>query len=488
MIKQTPSWKGLAAMFVFAFGCFGILMWLWISFGGSSPLKPQSYRVKAHFPESSLLVDNADVRISGLTVGHVAKKQLSKTGGQIVEMDIDRKYGPVPEDTRAILRAKSILGQIYIELTPGSRDAEKVPDGGTLRRSQVEDTIYIDEILSTFDDETRKNFRGWVDQISKAIDDGRGRDLNEALGKIDTWVASGADVLEILDDQNPALQRLIRNGSITLEAINERRGQFRELIGNANDVFEALASRNDKLAETISILPTFLDESKATVERLEGFSRNARPLVRDLTPVAYKLQPTIRDVGRLAPDLETMFRRLPTLIDESDTTLPEAAKFLDGAGPLLESLHVYLQQLNPVLSFLNYEQEQVADFIMNGGASMAGVLPSLPGEGPRHYLRQFSLINSRSSGIATTRPSYDRGNAYPAPNWYKRKGAFGIGESWDCKPTNGEKKEPSNNEPPCFVQPPQTWDGKQFPRLEPGGKVVDKPQATEGTKPAAFGG
>ena len=484
MIKQTPSWKGLTAIIVFAFGCFAILMWLWISFGGPSPLKPSSYRVKAHFPESSLLVDNADVRISGLTIGSVAKKELSKTGGQVVEMDIDRDYAPVPADTRAILRAKSILGQIYIELTPGSEGAPKVEDGGTLRRTQVEDTIYIDEILSTFDEETRQNFRGWLDQISKAIKDGRGRDLNEALGKLDTWVASGADVLEILDDQNPALERLIRNGSITLAAINERRGQFRELIGNANDVFDALASRNDKLAETISILPTFLDESKATVERLEGFARNTRPLVRDLTPVAYKLQPTIRDVGRLAPDLESMFRKLPTLIQESDNTLPEAVKFLNGAGPLLESLHSYLQQLNPVLSFLNYEQEQVADFFMNGASSTGASLPNLPGEGPRHYLRQFSLINSRSSGIATTRPSYDRGNAYIAPNWYRRKGAFGIGESFDCKPTNGEKKEPTNNEPPCFVQPAQTWDGKQFPRLEPGGKVIDKPRDTAGTKPA----
>jgi ABC-type transporter Mla subunit MlaD len=349
----------------------------------------------------------------------------------------------------------------------------------------VEDAIFIDEILSTFDEETRSNFRGWLDQIADAIRDGRGKDLNEALGKIDRWVASGADVLEVLDDQNPALERLIRNGSITLAAINERRGQFRELIGNANDTFGALASRNDKLAETISILPTFLDESKATLARLEGFARNTRPLVQDLTPVAYKLQPTVRDIGRLAPDLEDLFVKLDPLIAESGATLPEAAKFLEGAGPALASLHVYLRQLTPILSFLNYQQQQVADFIMNGAGSLSATLPSLPGEGPRHYLRQFTLINSRSSGVATTRPDYDRGNSYPSPNWYKRKKAFGIGEAWDCKPTGGEKKEATNNQPPCFVQPPQLWDGKQFPHLEEGGELKEPPRGFDGTKPAS---
>jgi ABC-type transporter Mla subunit MlaD len=471
-------------MAVFALSCFGILLWLWISFGGPAPLKPQSYRFKANFPESSLLVNNADVRISGLTVGKVASKELSRDGGQIVEMDLDRAYAPIPVDTRAILRAKSILGQIYIELTPGDRSGPMLNDGGTLRRTQVEDAIFVDEILGTFDKQTRQYFRGWLDQISKAIRDGRGKDLNHALGKIDRWVASGADVLEILDDQNPALERLLRNGSITLAAINERRGQFRELIGNANNVFGALASRNDQLAETVSILPTFLDESKATLARLEGFARNTQPLVRDLTPVAYKLQPTIRDVGKLAPHLRSMFRGLDPLIDESGKTLPDGARFLQGAGPTLESLHAYLTQLNPILSFLNYEQQQVADFIMNGAGSLSASLGRLPGEGPRHYLRQFTLINSRSSGIATSRPTYDRGNSYPLPNYYKRKKAFGIGEAWDCKPSGGAQKEPKNNEAPCYVQAPQSWDGRRFPRLDPGNHEQDPPQNFDGTQPA----
>ena len=484
MIKQAPSIKGMIAMVVFALSCFGILLFLWTSFGGPSPLKPQSYRFQAEFPESSLLVNEADVRMSGLNIGKVKQKKLNRGGGQVVTMDIDPKYAPIPKDTKAILRAKSLLGQIYVELSPGTAGAGDLPDGGTLRSVQVEDTVFIDEILSTFDKPTRRRFQGWIRELATAIDDGRGEDLNQALGKVDRWVASGADLLEILDAQSPALKRLIRNGSIVLGAINERRGQFRELIGNANDTFGALASRNEELAEVINVLPTFYDESRATLARLETFARDTRPVVQDLVPVAQKLRPTVEDLGALAPDLKRLFVKLDPLIDESGETLPEAAKFLRGAGPVLESLNVYLQELNPILSFLNYEQQQVADFIMNGAGSLNANLGRLPGEGPRHYLRQFTIINSRSSGIATSRSDYDRGNAYPAPNYYKRKKAFGIGEAWDCKynAPPGEQKDPKNNYPPCFVQPPQLYDGKYFPHLEKGVvRLKDEPGPLEGT-------
>jgi len=493
MIKQAPSVKGIVAMIVFALSCFGILLYLWTQFGGPSPLKPQSYRFQVEFPESSLLVNEADVRLSGLTIGKVKEKKLNRLGGQIVTIDLDPKYAPIPKDTRAILRAKSLLGQIYVELTPGSDAAGDLPDGGRLRSAQVEDTIFIDEILRTFDKPTRRRFQGWVRELATAINGNRGEDLNEALGKLDRWVASGADLLEILDDQGPALHRLIRNGSIVLGAINERRNQFRELIGNANDTFGALASRNEALAETINVLPTFYDESRATLARLEEFAANARPVVQDLTPVAVKLRPTVEDLGELAPDLKQLFIKLEPLIDESGDTLPEAAKFLRGAAPTLESLHIYLQELNPILSFLNYEQQQVADFFMNGSSSLNAKFAGVSGEGPRHYLRQFSLINSRSTGIATSRADYDRGNAYISPNWYKRKAVFGIGESFDCKGNKtrnspqvnretGEQKDPENNFPPCFIQPPQLYDGKYFPRIERGVvRLKEEPQGTEGT-------
>ena len=265
--------------------------------------------------------------------------------------------------------------------------------------------MQIDELVRAFDRPTRRAFQGWIRELAGAIEKGRGEDLNDAIGNLPGFVATGDDVLAVLDDQKPALQALIRNSGRTLEAVNEREGQLRQLIVNGDRFFGALASRNDALAETVFVLPTFLDETRTTVRRLRRFSVNTRPLVRDLQPVATDLEPTLRDVGRLAPDLKALFRDLSPLIDESEDTLPAAARFLRGAEPLFEGLHAYLPELNPILSFANFQQSQLSDFIMNGAGSLSATLPPVnSSEGPRHYLRQFGAINARGLGLASKRP------------------------------------------------------------------------------------
>src|SRR3954449_5909393 len=121
MQKTRPSFARLALMAVFALSCFGILTFLWVSFGGSVPLAAKKYEVRVSFPEATTLAEQADVRISGVPVGKVQKKDLN---GHFTEaiLNIDARYAPLPTDTRAILRQKTLLGETYVELTPGHRD------------------------------------------------------------------------------------------------------------------------------------------------------------------------------------------------------------------------------------------------------------------------------------------------------------------------------------------------------------------------------
>ena len=71
MVKSTPSFGRIAAMVIFALSCFGLLLFLWLAFGGPIPLKPKGYRFQASFAEATQLAKEADVRISGVPVGKV---------------------------------------------------------------------------------------------------------------------------------------------------------------------------------------------------------------------------------------------------------------------------------------------------------------------------------------------------------------------------------------------------------------------------------
>jgi phospholipid/cholesterol/gamma-HCH transport system substrate-binding protein len=491
MQKEGPSVGRIAAMVIFALSCFGLLTFLWISFGGSVPLKPKQYELTVNFPEATTIAEAADVRIAGVTVGKVRSKRLDKGANRTkVVLRIDPKFAPIPKDARAVLRQKTLLGETFVELSPGDPSAGELPDGGTLANSQVEPTVELDEILRIFDPPTKVAFRSWVQESAKTISGTAPEDLNNALGNLAGFAQDGAGVLQVLDTQSTAVRHLIKNTGVVFGALNERKGQLRDLVVNSDRTFSALQAEQSALADTFRIFPTFLDESKFTLARLEDFSVNAHPLVNDLKPVADDLGPTVRDLGALAPDLETFFRKLPPVIETSKTALPAAADFLRGARPVFQGLHMFLPQLNPILSYWNFDQDRIAHFLSTGGSAFHyPVAPQVNGI-PGYSLAQYAINNAESLQLRTSRPSNERGNAYLAPNNYNRAARMGIEESFDCKPSGGEVKNPSDDGttaiPPCFVQPRSLYDNHFFPNIDKGDVYLKPPPrgTTKGTQPA----
>ena len=480
---RTPT------LVAFTIGCFALLLFLWIAFGGAVPLKAKTYEMRVSFPEATTLAEAADVRLAGVNVGKVRRKELDKGGNATrVRLAIEPEFAPLPADTKAILRQKTLLGETYVELTPGSRDGAKLADGGTIDPGRVEPTVELDEILGIFDQDTKRAFRAWVKDTALVTRDGGGRNLNAALGNLSGFATNGADLLGVLDRQGQALRMLVRNTGRTLGAVNARSGQLRELVANAHRTFSATADAQRALAQTFAAFPTFLDESRLTLGRLERFSRDTDPLVRDLRPVADDLEPTVRDVAALAPDLNHLLLDLRTVIRAAARDLPEGQRFLRGAAPVLEALHPFLQELNPVLSFANFSQQMLAGFVTQGSHTFNADLdrPGEPEDGVFDYvLYQFSAINDTSLSLQSTRPPYDRGNAYIEPNIYKRAVGLGVPESADCKVTGGEKRSASQGSPPCFVEPPSLWDNRLFPLVRAGhAPNVPAPQGREGRVPA----
>jgi phospholipid/cholesterol/gamma-HCH transport system substrate-binding protein len=490
--KNPPSIGRLAAMIAFTLSVAALLMFLWTAFGGTLPLRPEGYRFKADFPEASLLVKEADVRIAGVNVGKVKSKELAPGGRTTrVEMEIDHRFAPIGRDARAILRQKSLLGETYVEITHGSPEGEDLPDGGTLKQSNVDDTVELDEVFRVFDPETRRALQEWLHEGGIATSGSYARDFNDALGNAAPFFTGGAELLRPLAEQEVALRRVFRDTGRVFDAISREDSHLRGLITGGEATFGALASRDDALAETFQVLPTFLRETRSTVQRLEAFARNTDPLVRDLREPVQDLAPTLRDLGDLSPDLERLFRDINPLVRASRTGVPAAERFLRGAEPVLEATHVFMPELNPILSYLSFARAQLAQFVAVGGAGLAGNgAGGYRGNGgAEHYLPQIAIIDGRSLARRPTRPPWERANAYVAPNAYDRAIGLGVIESFDCKPNGGEQRNASgsgeNAEPPCFVQPPFLLGHQKFPRLRSGkAPFVPAPEGREGTAPA----
>jgi len=493
MIKNTPSLSRIIAMVAFTLSVFAILIFLWLAFGGSVPLKPEGYRFTVHMQEAATLAEEADVRMAGVNVGKVKSKELDKGGARtIVEVQLDEAYAPIPKNTRAILRQKTLLGETYLELTPGNTQAGTLEDGNRLANAQVEDTVELDEIFTAFDPDTRRAFKDWVTELDGAITEGhRSEDLSDAFGNFEGFAVDGAKLMQVLDEQDVAVHQLVKNTGRVFGAVNERRGALRELITGSKRTFEATASRDEALAQTFAIFPTFLDESKATMARLEDFSRSTHPLVNDLKGPADDLGPTLRDLGDLAPDLQRLFRDLGPLIRVSRTGVPALERTLREAEPLAEALHTFFPELNPILSYFNFHQTTVAAFITNAGSDLAADY----GTGQRGQ-SQIGIIEGRSfEGFkhGDAPPDWVRGNAYMHPNSLMRALKLGTIESFKCP--GGELRSPKDAvEPgessedkraPCFELPPSLYDGKIFSFLRKGvAPFRSNPRGVEGNPPA----
>jgi phospholipid/cholesterol/gamma-HCH transport system substrate-binding protein len=478
MQKQAPSLGKILIAAGFALSCFGLLLFLWITFGGPIPLAPESYRFTADFPEATTLAKEADVRIGGVSVGKVKDVQLADDqDASEATIEIEPKYAPISTDARAILRLKTLLGETYVELTPGGNgepvslgsaveaspevkaQSDPIPEGGHLGDSQVQPATQIDEIFNAFDQRTRTAFQGWQQGWAQAIA-GRGLELSEAFGNAGPFVAETAQIVHTLEQQRPALQGLVRDAGAVFEAATEHDQELAGAISGANQTFGALANSDRRLAQSVHILPTFEGEAKLTLDRLDRFRQGAQPLVRDLLPVASDVTPTLRSVRRFSPSLESLMPKVGDEVDAAKTGLPALRGTLDALQPAVDGLDPILANVNPIVRYLSSYKEYLTDFF-NAPAGLAGTLTPIPGEpAPRHTLRQFAFISPEAAGIYPIRPSSNRGDAYPPPASVVTREAAAAGAlpSFDCKntdyPPTGLSLDPDEDQYTWLDTPP----------------------------------
>src|SRR5215213_1535880 len=210
MQKQAPTIGRLLVMVGFALSCFGLLLFLWLAFGGPIPLKPKGYQVDVSFAEGTQLAVEADVRISGVPVGKVKTVEPDPdTGRSTATIQMEERFAPIPKDTKAILRQKTLLGETYVELTPGDKNAGMVPEGGTLSRGQVSSTVELDEIFRAFDAKTRESFQTWMQQQARGTK-GRARDISDILGNLEPFGEDVNDLVKVLNSQEGEVRQVVR--------------------------------------------------------------------------------------------------------------------------------------------------------------------------------------------------------------------------------------------------------------------------------------
>src|SRR3954447_2164177 len=425
MQKQTPTLGRLLVMVGFALSCFGLLLFLWLAFGGSMPLSPKGYRFTTSFGEATQLAKEADVRISGVSVGKVKTIETQESGRSKATIELEEKYAPLPKNSQAILRQKSLLGETYVELTPGNKRAGFIPENGTLPASQVSPTVELDEIFRAFDAKTRDSFRVWMQSQALSLT-GRGADVNAAIGNLPAFGEETTRLLRILNEQQPDVTSVVRDTGIVFNALTARDSELASLISNSNRVFETTAARDQDLKQIFQILPTFNAESTKTLVALNQFAHNANPVVTALHPAAKELSPTLEQLALTAPDLEALFRDLDPLVNASVKGIPALTDFLNDLRPFLGELDPPLREINPIFRYIGQNRNVLRAFFANTVAATQAFDRPAKATGPVHYLRTLNPVNPENLAQYPNRIGSNRTNPYLFGDNYLKIGEAGI--------------------------------------------------------------
>jgi virulence factor Mce-like protein len=469
MVTTAPRRSAVATAVLFCLSCFGLILYVWLNLGGSVPFAAKGYRFHVLFRQASQLYPAAQVRIAGVDVGRVVTVDRRGIYSDAT-IELDPPYAPVRRDARAILRQKTLLGEMFVALAPGPRSAPAIRDGGTLPRSQVEPIQPLDEVINSFDAPTRARFREMMLGLATTTSGAGAGELNAALGDAGPAAARLDDLVSTLDSQGAALQGLVRDTGTVLQAVSARQGDLQQLVVAGDRLLSTTAAHDHGLTATVRALPPFLAQARHTLAAADRTAAFAAPTLAALRPVAPLVRPALSKLLATAGPLEGFLHQLGPFLGLTIRTLPSEQRLLTTMRPFMHQLFPAVQQVVPVIAYLSAYRRELVAAMANLGAAMQATSPSDNGA-VLHYLRTLLVFNDESELGPSQRLPDNRHNAYYAPGELASIGHGGVRAS-DCRNlSNPPPGSPTSGggAPPCVVAPPWSFQGVPalFHRLRP---------------------
>ncbi|HUA11104.1 MAG TPA: MlaD family protein [Solirubrobacteraceae bacterium] len=421
MQKRAPTIGNILVIILFVLSCFGLLMFLWASFGGPLPLKPKGYRFNVGFTRALALTEQSEVRISGVTVGHVISVHLGPEGRSVATVEVDGQYAPIRRSSEAILRQKTLLGETYVQLIPKLPQAGPyIRDGGRLPNSHVKPSVTLDDIISTFNAETRQAFQTWQKDVALGIN-GRGEQINSDFASLHPFVENANALVTVLEQQEGAVRALVRETGTVFNALAGRNNQLERFIASGAATFHAAAAASDSFAQAFRELPEFERRSSQALRELDTFQTTAVPYFDEFKKAEIELARLLHEAEPFAPQFNRLLTDLGPLSAAAKTALPDIGKSLALTEPVLENLRPVLHNLDP---FLQYNSEYVRElqaFFANltAASTFHGENSNVEGAPESRLLTAMSVVTPESLSVFKEALGYSRLNAYPLAGTYR---------------------------------------------------------------------
>jgi phospholipid/cholesterol/gamma-HCH transport system substrate-binding protein len=355
----------IATLIGFTIVCLGIFVYLYGAAGGHLGFGSR-YTVSAIMPQTFNLVPNSDVRAAGAKIGEVNSVTPDGQNARVTFFisTHTKSFPPIYKNASVQVRIKTLVGESYLDITPGTKSAGAVPSGGTLPVSQNITSVPLEKVLGMLDPKTRAAIQREVAGLGPGLN-GHGAELNNLFGSLLPTVNNGNTLFNVLNPERTQVQQLIDDTGRVFQALSVRTAQWRGLITDAKATAVAVASRAGQFRQTLNELPGVLTQARSTVSLLNGFSTRATPVFSNLRVASYDLSPAIAQLEPTAADARVFFRDLkPFLVNFKPlvTQLKPASQTLK---TVVVPLDAVLRQADPALGYLSAYSREFGSFFSN---------------------------------------------------------------------------------------------------------------------------
>ncbi len=273
-------------------------------------LEPKPFKLKAEFSTAQAVVagQGQTVRVAGVRIGDIGGVEL-KDGRAIVRMDIDPEYKDlIHTNASALLRPKTGLKDMFIDLEPGTDDAPTVKAGFTIPIRATQPDVNPDEILSVLDTDTRDYLKLLVNGLGRGLE-GRGGDLRDLFARFEPTHRDLARVNGAVATRRKNLRHLITSLNLLSRELASKDDDLAKLVDSSAAVFNAFASEGDNVSSAVRELPGTLRQTTDTLQRVETFAELLGPTTQKLRPAARALHPANEAVRPFAREAAPQLRK-----------------------------------------------------------------------------------------------------------------------------------------------------------------------------------
>jgi phospholipid/cholesterol/gamma-HCH transport system substrate-binding protein len=292
------------------------------------------------------------VRVSGVKVGDIGEVELDD-GRAIVELLIDPEYDTlIREDATALLRPKTALKDMFIEVEPG--DGRVAREGWTMPVRNTLPDVNPDEVFAALDTDTRDYLRLLVNGAGQGLK-GRGDSLNQLFKRFEPTHRDLARVTSKVAERRENLRRLVTSLNRLNAELATKDDELAQLVDSSSRVFRAFASEDTNITAAVSELPAALRQTTETLGKVETFAGILRPSLERLSPAVAKLDDANRALTPLAREATPVVRdEVRPFVREARPLVRDlrpAARNLAGSTPDLTRSFVVLNHLFNMLGY-----------------------------------------------------------------------------------------------------------------------------------------